>query len=64
MVMNLSLLISNLFWPDVSQAEIYRDLSIPSLEKLLAKSIAIQYQPHEMEIWLCKTFNISQQQNN
>ena len=64
MVMNLSLLIPNLFWPDVSQAEIYRELSIPSLEKLLAKSIAIQYQPHEMEIWLCKTFNISQQQNN
>lgn len=62
--MNLNLLIPNLFWPDVSQPEIYRDLSIPSLEILLSKSISMQHpSQQEMEIWLCKTFKIAKQQN-
>ncbi len=62
--MNLSLLIPNLFWPDISQPEIYSDLSMPSLETLLAKSIATQYPPQELERWLCKTFNIAQHQKS
>jgi len=64
MLINLHLIVPNLFWPDASQAEIYRDLSTPSLETLLAKSIATEHSPQEMEIWLCKAFNITQQQNN
>lgn len=62
--MNLNLLIPSLFWPDASQPEIYSDLSMPSLETLLAKSTATQHSPQEMEIWLCKAFNIAQQQNS
>lgn len=62
--MNLNLLIPNLFWPNASQPEIYSDLSISSLETLLAKSTSTQYPSQEMEMWLCKTFNIAQQQSN
>lgn len=62
--MNLNLLIPSLFWPDVSQPEIYSDLSMPSLETLLAKGTSKQHSPQEMEIWLCKAFNIAQQQNS
>ena len=61
--MNLNLLIPNLFWPNVSQPEIYSDLSIPSLEILLSKSISMRYPSQEMEIWLCKTFKIAKQQS-
>ncbi|WP_297325278.1 phosphoglycerate mutase [Nitrosomonas sp.] len=62
--MNLNLLIPNLFWPDASQPEIYSDLSIPSLEILLAKSTSTQHPSQEIEMWLCKAFNIAQQQNS
>lgn len=61
--MNLNLLIPNLFWPDFSQPEIYSDLTAPSLEALLAKSISTQYQSQEMEMWLCQAFNIVKQQD-
>ena len=61
--MNLNLLIPYLFWPDVSQPEIYNDLSTPSLEVLLSKSIAMRRQSQEMEIWLCQAFNVAKQQN-
>ena len=62
--MNLTLLIPHLFWPDASQPEIYHDLLTPSLETLLSKSSSTQHPSQEMEIWLCKAFNIAQQQNN
>lgn len=61
--MNLNLLIPNLFWPDVSQPQIYNDLSTPSLEILLSKSISMRHPSQEMEIWLCKTFKIAKQQS-
>jgi len=64
MPMNLNLLIPNLFWPDVSQSEIYNDLPMPSLEKILSKSFSTQNQSQEMEAWLCKVFNVEKQQNN
>jgi hypothetical protein len=63
MSINLNLLIPSLFWPDVSQPEIYKDLPTPSLEALLSKSITTHYPAEEMEIWLCKAFNITKQQN-
>lgn len=63
-LMNLNLLIPNLFWPDISQPEIYSDLSISSLETLLARSISTQHPSQELEIWLCKTFNTVQHQNS
>ena len=56
--MNLTLLVPNLFWPDISQPEIYNDLSTPYLEKLLSKSTSAHDSSHEMEAWLCKAFNV------
>lgn len=64
MKMNLNLLIPNLFWSDVSQTDIYNDLSVPSLEALLSKSTSTQNKSLEMETWLCQEFNIAKQQNN
>lgn len=62
--MNLTLLIPNLLWPDISQPEIYNDLSLPSLEVLLSKSTAAISPPQEIETWLCKEFNVAKQQND
>ena len=62
--MNLTLLVPNLFWPDISQPEIYNDLSTPYLEKLLSKSTSAHDSSHEMEAWLCKAFNVEKQQNS
>lgn len=64
MLINIHLIVPSLFWPNVSQTEIYRDLSMPALETLLAKSIANEHPPQEMEIWLCNAFKVTQQQNN
>lgn len=62
--MNLTLLIPNLFWPDALQPEIYNDLPLPSLTLLLAKSKATIGPSQAIETWLCKEFNIAQQQGN
>lgn len=64
MTMNLSLLIPDLFWPDISQSEIYNNLSMLSLEILLSKSISTRNQSQDMESWLCNAFNVAKQQNN
>jgi hypothetical protein len=61
--MNLHLVIPALNWPDTSQHQIYHDLPLPSLEKLLSKSSKIHNPPQELEAWLCKTFNVTKQQN-
>lgn len=62
--MNLSLFVPDLFWPDTTQPEIYQNLSIATIEKLLAKSIMAAAAPEEMEIWLCKQFNVGRQFNS
>ena len=61
--MNLHLVIPALHWPDISQNQIYHDLPLPALEKLLSKSNNIHNPPEEIEAWLCKTFNVKKQQN-
>lgn len=63
-MMNLTLLIPNLFWPDASQPEIYNDLPLPYLRILLSKSIATIGPLQETETWLCKEFNIARQHGN
>jgi len=61
--MNLHIVIPGLNWPDTSQHQIYHNLSLPSLEKLLSRSNKLQTQPQEIEAWLCKTFNVTKQQD-
>jgi len=61
--MNLHLVIPALNWPDISQHQIYQDLPLPSLEKLLSKSSVACNPPQEIEAWLCETFNVTKQQN-
>ncbi|QOJ22334.1 MAG: phosphoglycerate mutase [Gammaproteobacteria bacterium] len=62
--MNLHILIPHLFWPDASQINIYNALPVHHLEALLSKSASTINPPQEMETWLCRQFNIAQQQNN
>ncbi|MEK7778515.1 MAG: phosphoglycerate mutase [Pseudomonadota bacterium] len=59
--MNLQILIPNLFWPDSSQPEIYGDLSLSGLEKMLSKSEKKTYPSETLETWLCKSFHIDKQ---
>ncbi len=61
--MNLHLLVPALFWPDASLPEIYRDLPLPALEKLLARSLCADDEPQEIEVWLCRAFGVSKQQD-
>ena len=59
--MNLHLLIPALFWPEASLPEIYRDLPLPALESLLARSSCTYNESHAIEAWLCRAFGVSQQ---
>ncbi|MDE2367068.1 MAG: phosphoglycerate mutase, partial [Betaproteobacteria bacterium] len=59
--MNLHLLVPSLFWPDATLTAIYRDLPLPALESLLAKSSHNDDGPQEFEAWLCQTFKVAKQ---
>lgn len=59
--MNLHLCIPALFWPDNSQADIYRHLELPALETMLAKSLRTEDPGHTVESWLCEVFNVQKQ---
>lgn len=59
--MNLHLLIPALFWPEASLPEIYRDLPLPALENMLARSLCANNESHAIEAWLCRAFGVSQQ---
>jgi hypothetical protein len=69
--MNLHLLVPSLFWPDTTLTSIYRDLSLPALESLLAKSVCAddaqglkESERFEgLEAWLCRAFNVARQQD-
>mgnify|MGYP003670325738 CR=1 FL=1 len=61
--MTLHLFIPSLFWPDSSQTDIYNELSLPSLEIILAKSVSTKNPSQEIDAWLCHTFGITKQQN-
>ena len=61
--MNLHLLVPALFWPEASLPEIYRDLPLPALEKLLARSSCTEDESQEIEVWLCRAFGVSKQQD-
>ena len=61
--MNLHLLVPALFWPDSALPEIYRDLSLPGLENLLAKSSCMKEESQGIEAWLCRAFGIEKQQD-
>jgi len=61
--MHCHLLIPDLFPTDLLAANAARDLRMPALETLLARGTQ-QISPDEgMEAWLCRTFNINQQQD-
>lgn len=62
--MNLNILIPDLFWPDAAQINIYDELPVHHLETLLSKSASTINPTYEMEIWLCRQFNIVPQQND
>ena len=61
--MKLHLLIPSLFWPEDSLPEIYRDLPLPALETLLAKSLRTEDGSNGLEAWLCHTFGVEKQQD-
>jgi len=59
----LHLLIPSLFWHDTTQPEIHHDLSLPTLETLLAKSSQTHQPSQGLEAWLCHAFGVTKQQN-
>jgi hypothetical protein len=67
--MNLHLLVPSLFWPDATLTGIYRDLPLPALENLLAKSTCTDddtkapERSEGLEAWLCRAFNVTRQQD-
>src|SRR5690242_12030035 len=61
--MNLTLMIPSLLWPEMTQPQVYENLSLPSLERLLSKSTFSRYPAQEMDAWLCTAFNIPNQHN-
>ncbi|MCH6584510.1 MAG: phosphoglycerate mutase [Proteobacteria bacterium] len=61
--MNLHLFVPNLFWPEATFLEIYRDLSLPAIETLLAKSSQFENESQGVEEWLCRTFSVEKQQD-
>lgn len=61
--MHLTLLIPSLFWSDTTQPQIYEDLPLSSLEKLLSKGALRRHPAQEMDAWLCSAFNIAKQHN-
>ena len=60
---NIHLIIPSLFWKKFSQHEINTELSLPTLETLLAKSTQTQQPSQGIEAWFCQTFGITKQQN-
>ncbi|MEK7769407.1 MAG: phosphoglycerate mutase, partial [Pseudomonadota bacterium] len=61
--MNLHLLVPSLFWPGDSLPEIYRNLPLPALETLLAKSLRTENESQGVETWLCRAFGVAKQQD-
>lgn len=61
--MNLHLFIPALFWPDSSQSEIYDNLLLPALEKLLGKSTLDKGAAATIDAWLCTAFGVEKQQD-
>jgi len=69
-MMNLHLLVPSLFWPDATLTGIYRDLPLPALESLLAKSARTDVDIRQgsegfegIDAWLCRAFNVVKQQD-
>lgn len=61
--MKLHLLVPSLFWPGDALPEIYRDLPLPALETLLARSSRTANASQGIEAWLCRTFGVTKQQD-
>ena len=61
--MNLHLLVPALFWPDAGLPDIYRDLSLPALENLIAKCSSDDDESEGLEAWLCGAFGVAKQQD-
>ena len=65
MNLHLQLLIPSLLWPEDSPPEIYRDLPLPALETLLARSVHTEAESEAgsqgMEAWLCRAFSTEKQ---
>jgi hypothetical protein len=61
--MDLHLFVPNLFWPEATFPEIYRGLSFPAIETLLAKSSQSENKSQGVEAWLCSTFSVEKQQD-
>jgi hypothetical protein len=63
LTMNLHLLVPALFWPDTGLPDIYRDLSLPALENLVAKCSSDEDESEGLEAWLCRAFGVAKQQD-
>ncbi|MBI2311137.1 MAG: phosphoglycerate mutase [Betaproteobacteria bacterium] len=61
--MHLHLLIPDLFWPDPRNADVYRDLGLPGLERLLSRGTRSEMPGEEAEAWLCRAFGVPRQQD-
>lgn len=61
--MHVDIVIPDLFWPDSGQPDIYHQLRLPALEKILAKSQCSESAATSIEAWLCQFFKIEKQQD-
>jgi hypothetical protein len=59
--MHCQLLVPDLFWPERDYRDIYRDLKLPALERLLAKGRRQHAEARSSEAWLCEQFSVDRQ---
>ena len=59
--MHCNLLVPDLLWPERELRDIYRDLKLPALERLLAKGRRRHADARSTEAWLCEHFAVERQ---
>jgi len=59
--MHCQLLVPALPWPDPDFRDIYRELKLPALERLLAKGRQHHTEARTTEAWLCERFGVERQ---
>lgn len=61
--MRCTLLIPHLFWPHDASGEAYRDLILPDLQALLARSRRRSFPSIGTAAWLCRAFEVERQRD-
>src|SRR3954466_4547484 len=59
--MQCTLLIPHLIWPRAAYDDVARDLPLPALTTLLARSTLERHDPISPEAWLCQAFEVERQ---